>query len=590
MLTFDRSLAEFVELGKTYIKINWQAAVKQQALLEKFVCSDEEFIHVDDVREAVVQRMQQLFEAEKEVAISGDGEAIQGLVVQSLQGRMVRLRCKLNRMAMAADANPESMLSRLRFHHQVMLYPYRSLKTLDGINPAYYSLRRPYSFIGAFKLTAQEIMAEEMESVLRRMPAAIQRKDARRIAGSELNFICKEVERAWKWHLDAKRTVVPARPVKHKNDGFFGRDSVAESLSAFTAAASGAVDAKTEKHCGPVIRLCQTEDLRKCLQSLGHNNKINPVDKEILDRLTVHDGMVRHVPVPADFKKILADFRLRFPNMAELAGMLERQFLLLTLGNDSAPVRIANGMLILDGPPGSGKTVAVRYLAKRLGVGMLMFGFAEKTNGFDISGQSRGWSSGKMGMVARQLIERRIANPMIVIDEIDKATAESNNFPPYQPLYTLLERESAAHFRDEYLDFEMDASRINWLATSNYYDQIPEPIRDRARRITVSQPDEMQRISIIQHIYSDMVSRHQNGWGRFFVAAMPVGVAFMLASIREVSVRKLVDVVEMCIVEAAGRCAGKDVSDLTISENDAVRVIRRLNLEGGDKTSIGFIH
>jgi ATP-dependent Lon protease len=272
-----------------------------------------------------------------------------------------------------------------------------------------------------------------------------------------------------------------------------------------------------------------------------------------------------------------------------LADQIEGRFDLLTLAGTEAPIEIAGNMIVLDGPPGAGKTVALQWLTERMRIEYELISFAELSNGFDLSGQSRGWSSGKMGKVARLLLGKQIANPFIVLDELDKGHNNDDNFPPTKQLYTLLEKESAVRFSDEFLELKMDASHINWVATCNEFGAIPEPIRDRCRRIVISQPDQMQRISITKSLYRDMRKKNARLWGDLFAPEISDDVAYILASAPGISVRRLVDLVDQCVIETARRTTGKSTAQRAVIEDDAGKVIRRLKGASSSREPIGFI-
>lgn len=74
------------------------------------------------------------------------------------------------------------------------------------------------------------------------------------------------------------------------------------------------------------------------------------------------------------------------------------------------PLKLLPQICILDGTPGVGKTVAVEFLAKELGTAFRVIDCAGQSNGFDIIGQSGGWSTGKTGCVADMLIGKKSPN------------------------------------------------------------------------------------------------------------------------------------------------------------------------------------
>jgi len=337
----------------------------------------------------------------------------------------------------------------------------------------------------------------------------------------------------------------------------------------------GALDAATEPLPDGTcrFRLCNPEEVKAFLGQPISRQKLAGTDQTMLEQVKRQGGMVSLATVPEDYRAALSDFRIRFPNMAELGDLIEGALNLSTLGGTDIPLQLSSGPIIMSGPPGTGKTMGLRYLSDRLGVAFTMIGCAELTNGFDISGSSRGWGTGKPGLIGRMLIRDKAANGIVVLDELDKCHDSQSNFPPTQALFTLLERESAAHFKDEFLDIEMDASRINWLATANDYERIPEPLRDRATRICIAAPTIVQRVSIAGYLYQDLCQQNRDAWGKFFAPELDPAVAWMLASLQDVSIRGMKRALMACLMSVAGSSSGSlDEGSLYVRESDAAKV------------------
>ena len=77
---------------------------------------------------------------------------------------------------------------------------------------------------------------------------------------------------------------------------------------------------------------------------------------------------------------------------------------------------------------------------------------------------------------------------LVVLDEVDKSGGD-HRYDPMGALYTLLERDTAASFKDEFIDLDMDASHILWIATANDESAIPEPILNRMNVYEIERPD-----------------------------------------------------------------------------------------------------
>ncbi|MDA8154006.1 MAG: AAA family ATPase [Acidithiobacillus sp.] len=184
--------------------------------------------------------------------------------------------------------------------------------------------------------------------------------------------------------------------------------------------------------------------------------------------------------------------------------------------------------LLLLGEPGIGKTHFTAQLAKCINIQYLMRSMATLSAGFVLSGMDARWEDARPGMIFTQLMHGDTANPLVVLDEIDKVAGDRYH-DPLGPLYGLLESETARAFADEYLPVPLDASRINWIATANRIEDIPEPIVSRMRVIEVPKPDYPARVRIAYRLYAAVLKERL--WGKVFSRTLPQDVAERLAEI-----------------------------------------------------------
>ena len=159
----------------------------------------------------------------------------------------------------------------------------------------------------------------------------------------------------------------------------------------------------------------------------------------------------------------------------------------------------ANPVLLI-GDPGLGKTLFASELAKLMGLPFFEISMNTTSASFAITGGSLQWSDAAVGFIAKSLSESPFGKPIVMIDEIDKAGGNSR-FNPLNSLYSLLEPHSAKRFKDEALEIELDASKIIWVLTGNYVENIPEPILSRMRVIHISQPTKSEMPFVIKSIY-----------------------------------------------------------------------------------------
>ena len=225
--------------------------------------------------------------------------------------------------------------------------------------------------------------------------------------------------------------------------------------------------------------------------------------------------------------------------------------------------------MLLLGEPGLGKTYFAKKLAQALATGFEFVSMNSLTAGWVLTGASAQWHNARPGKVAQTLIEGEYANPVVVLDEVDKTGGDSR-YDPMGALYSLLERDTASHFKDEFIDVDMDASHILWIATANDENVIPEPILNRMNVYPIERPDADGSRRIAIAVYREILDAHH--WP--FPADPPDAVIERLAAVPPRDMRKL-------LLDAFGtaRLANRDY--LVAADIDAKKLC-------GRKARLGF--
>jgi ATP-dependent Lon protease len=181
-----------------------------------------------------------------------------------------------------------------------------------------------------------------------------------------------------------------------------------------------------------------------------------------------------------DVDQVRSTLRDEYPHAWSAIDLMTRDL------RDGRPVRMKPAMLL--GDPGSGKSRLARRLADLLKTSMYRFDASSVGDSLSWAGTARGWGNTTPSVPARAVQQAQQANPMVLIEEIEKSGRGGHHGSIYSALTPFLERETAQRYRDISLDAELDLSWVSYIATANDDTKIPDHIRDRFRIIRVPLP------------------------------------------------------------------------------------------------------
>jgi len=188
-----------------------------------------------------------------------------------------------------------------------------------------------------------------------------------------------------------------------------------------------------------------------------------------------------HYSLEKPKERIVEFFSVR--ELAELRGVKK---------NESKGV-----ILCFSGPPGVGKTSLANSIATALKRPLVRIALGGLEDVNELRGHRRTYVGAMPGRLVQGLIEAKKMDPVIVLDEIDKV-GRSQRGDPTAALLEILDPEQNDNYRDYYLNFHIDLSKVIFIATANDVGRIPSPLRDRMEFISLSSYTPNEKYEIAQ--------------------------------------------------------------------------------------------
>lgn len=220
----------------------------------------------------------------------------------------------------------------------------------------------------------------------------------------------------------------------------------------------------------------------------------NEANEWIASISTLHEPLTRYLPLagasmlvpwqPGGEPRIASNLRTEAPWMGSAIDRIAEQAAMsMWVGRPWLSFR----PMLLVGPPGMGKTHLARRVGDLSGCGSAVLSFAGVNSNAELAGNPRGFRHPQPNFPALVMQRTGIANPVLVIDEVEKACVGDMG-DPVATLLGMLERSTAERFFDGCLSAEVDLAHVNWILTANRIDRLPAPLLSRVDVVHVAGP------------------------------------------------------------------------------------------------------
>lgn len=270
------------------------------------------------------------------------------------------------------------------------------------------------------------------------------------------------------------------------------------------------------------------------------------------------------------------------PDTAEIQSLKSKRRV------DKSPI------LLLVGPPGTGKTSLAKSVATALGRKFHRISLGGVRDEAEIRGHRRTYVAAMPGLIVNGLKKVGVSNPVFLLDEIDKVGGSNFHGDPSAAMLEVLDPEQNYTFKDHYVNIPIDLSKVLFIATANSLDTIPPPLLDRMETISLPGYTTVEKRHIAtRHLIPKQINTNGLGYDQV-VFSEPVVDSIITSYTRESGVRNLErEIGSVCRSKAVEYAEAQDASpplpynpQVSLAELDTILGIPRFEEEIAEKNTL----